>query len=113
MDRYNNLNTRNVLYNRPSQLDITYASKNINDDNRLAYKLKLLQLSPAFIREGAYEYFKTAVENCIDGNVSKLLCLSIALMGGAYKEQLNYLGLFPIKEVTVKSLLSGSIRFFL
>lgn len=103
MDRYNNLNTRNVLYNRPSQLDITYALKNINDDNRLAYKLKLLQLSPAFIREGAYEYFKTAVENCIDGNVSELLCLSIALMGGAYKEQLNYLGLFPIKEVTGKS----------
>lgn len=103
MDKYNNLNTRNVLYNRPSQLDITYASENINDDNRLAYKLKLLQLSPAFLREGAYEYFKTAVENCIDGNVSELLCLSIALMGGAYKEQLNYLGLFPIKEVTGKS----------
>ena len=103
MDKYNNLNTHNVLYNRPSQLDITYASENINDDNRLAYKLKLLQLSPAFIREGAYEYFKTAVENCIDGNVSELLCLSIALMGGAYKEQLNYLGLFPIKEVTGKS----------
>lgn len=103
MDKYNNLNTHNVLYNRPSQLDVTYASENINDDNRLAYKLKLLQLSPAFIREGAYEYFKTAVENCIDGNVSELLCLSIALMGGAYKEQLNYLGLFPIKEVTGKS----------
>lgn len=103
MDKYNNLNTRNVLYNRPSQLDKTYASENINDDNRLAYKLKLLQLSPAFLREGAYEYFKTAVENCIDGNVSELLCLSIALMGGAYKEQLNYLGLFPIKEVTGKS----------
>lgn len=103
MDKYNNLNTCNVLYNRPSQLDKTYASENINDDNRLAYKLKLLQLSPAFLREGAYEYFKTAVENCIDGNVSELLCLSIALMGGAYKEQLNYLGLFPIKEVTGKS----------
>lgn len=103
MDKYNNLNTYNVLYNRPSQLDKTYASENINDDNRLAYKLKLLQLSPAFLREGAYEYFKTAVENCIDGNVSELLCLSIALMGGAYKEQLNYLGLFPIKEVTGKS----------
>lgn len=103
MDKYNNLNTCNVLYNRPSQLDKTYASENINDDNRLAYKLKLLQLSPAFLREGAYEYFKTAVENCIDGNVSELLCLSIALMGGTYKEQLNYLGLFPIKEVTGKS----------
>ncbi len=103
MDKYNNLNTCNVLYNRPSCLDKTYASENINDDNRLAYKLKLLQLSPAFLREGAYEYFKTAVENCIDGNVSELLCLSIALMGGAYKEQLNYLGLFPIKEVTGKS----------
>ena len=52
MDNYNNLNTCNVLYNRPSQLDKTYASENINDDNRLAYKLKLLQLSPAFLREG-------------------------------------------------------------
>lgn len=82
MDKYNNLNTCNVLYNRPSQLDKTYASENINDDNRLAYKLKLLQLSPAFIREGAYEYFKSAVESSIDGNVSELLCLSIALMGG-------------------------------
>ena len=38
MDKYNNLNTRNVLYNRPSCLDKTYATKNINDDNRLAYK---------------------------------------------------------------------------
>lgn len=103
MEIYENLNTCNVLYNRPSQLDKTYASENINDDNRLLYKLKLLQLSPAFLRKGAYEYFKTAVENCIDGNVSELLCLSIALMGGAYKEQLNYLGLFPIKEVTGKS----------
>lgn len=103
MDKYNNLNICNVLYNRPSQLDKTYASENINDDNRLLYKLKLLQLSPEFLRDGAYEYFRTVVENCIDGNVSELLCLSIALMGGAYKEQLNYLGLFPIKEVTGKS----------
>ena len=103
MDKYNNLNTCNILYNRPSQLDKTYASENINENNRLLYKLKLLQLSPAFLRDGAYEYFKTAVDECIDGNVSELLCLSIALMGGAYKEQLNYLGLFPIKEVTGKS----------
>lgn len=103
MDKYNNLNTCNVLYNRPSCLDKTYASENINENNRLLYKLKLLQLSPAFLRNGAYEYFKTAVDECIDGNVSELLCLSIALMGGAYKEQLNYLGLFPIKEVTGKS----------
>lgn len=103
MDKYNILNKCNVLYNRPSCLDKTYASENINENNRLLYKLKLLQLSPAFLRDGAYEYFKTAVDECIDGNVSELLCLSIALMGGAYKEQLNYLGLFPIKEVYGKS----------
>lgn len=103
MDKYNILNKCNVLYNRPSHLDKTYASENINENNRLLYKLKLLQLSPAFLRDGAYEYFKTAVDECIDGNVSELLCLSIALMGGAYKEQLNYLGLFPIKEVYGKS----------
>lgn len=103
MDIYENLNTCNVLYNRPSCLDKTYATKNITDNNRLLYKLKLLQLSPAFLRDGVYEYFKSAVESSIDGNVSELLCLSIALMGGAYKEQLNYLGLFPIKEVTGKS----------
>ena len=51
MDKYNNLNTCNVLYNRPSQLDKTYASENINDDNRY--------LSRAYIRSyyffGAYE----------------------------------------------------------
>lgn len=52
MEIYENLNTCNVLYNRPSCLDKTYATKNITDNNRLLYKLKLLQLSPAFLRDG-------------------------------------------------------------
>ena len=59
MDKYNNLNTYNVLYNRPSYLDKTYAIKNINDDNRLAYKFvnfscKFLLKLPVFKELGTY-----------------------------------------------------------
>ena len=88
-----------VLYNRPNGLAVDkhlYSGTRL--DEKTLYKLKLLQLSPAFLKEGALEVFTQTVDSIIDSNISELLSLSIALMGGAFREQLNYLGLFPIKE---------------
>lgn len=82
-----------MLYDRPEGMAVIKG-----EDWNSHFALKLVQQSKDFIVDGYYDVCMELITRYVDSSSLKRLMLAIGKIGGAYREQLNLLGLYSIAE---------------